>query len=376
MSKDRIINLVIVISGNHNRVSSALEYIAKSLNNALKKDYHVYSDYSLWRGEVNHDLLKKSSTISFTTKKRLVDNEYYASPNCFDFDRLISSLYDSKSLNCQIVPDCSPDFNPDLLISKIQKIENSKEQNGYCHSWEELNWCDFVIHYHFEKSHISNSIVTIRYLENNCTIESIRIIKYFKSMMCKLDELFGDVFMSSYISNSNYNSPIVHTGLYGCNYYYNVFNLCHQYILGTEWGIYANNKIGVSNYLNDNNDYNVSRLSNGIFVQFNSEIEDYRDSSRKKMLNDFYDIIIPAYGEYRWSMLDSIEYSGYTIENAYVFSEQPMISGKLVLFNNKLIQADPIIVFSFHVDKETFYENNSSLSDEGLVMEYQKAVID
>ena len=155
-----------------------------------------------------------------------------------------------------------------------------------------------------------------------------------------------------------------------------MFNLCHQYILGTEWGIYANNKIGVSNYLNDNNDYNVARLSNGIFVQFNSEIEDYRDSSRKKMLNDFYDIIIPAYGEYRWSMLDSIEYSGYTIENAYVFSEQPMISGKLVLFNNKLIQADPIIVFSFHVDKETFYENNSSLSDEGLVMEYQKAVID
>ncbi len=69
MSKDRIINLVIVISGNHNRVSSALEYIAKSLNNALKKDYHVYSDYSLWRGEVNHDLLKKAVLYPLQLKK-------------------------------------------------------------------------------------------------------------------------------------------------------------------------------------------------------------------------------------------------------------------------------------------------------------------
>ena len=373
MIKDTMINLVIVISGNHGRVSSILEYIAKSFNSFLKKDYRILSDYSLGRGEANPELLKKSSSISFKTKKSLADQEYYASPNCFAFDSLISSLYDSlfdgNNTISHITPNCFSDFSPDLLISKIQKIENGKDATCYCNNWEELNWCDFLVQYHFEKDHISNSIVTVRCLKNRGNIDYGSVIKYFKSILKTLDELYGDVFMSGYISNSNHSNPIVHTGLYKSNYYSNVFEFCPRYILGTEWGIYANNQIELNKLLSYDNNYHVNKLNNGIFVHFDCEINDFSNYSRKKMLNDFYDKVLPAYGEYRWSSLDFIEYSGYTIEKAYVFSEQPLTCGKMILFNNRLISADPTIVFSFRVEKDTFYENNSALSDKGLIIE-------
>ena len=369
MTTNKMLNLVIVISGNHGRVSSILEFIANSLNTFFKKGYRVLSEYSLERGEANPELLKKGSIISFTTKKSLVDNEYYAYPDCFAFNRLISCLYDSPNKTSHITPNCFSDFSPSLLFSKIQSIENGNDTNNYCRNWEELNWCDFIVHYHFEKNHTSNSIVTIRCFEDRCTVEYSSIVQFFKSTLSLLDELYGDVFKSGYISNSNYFSPIVHTGLYGCNYYSNVFDFCDRYVLGTEWGIYTNNHIELNNYLKGINNYCVTKLNNGIFIHFNGVINDYNEYSRKKMLNDFYDIVIPAYGEYRWSALNSIEYTGYIIEKTYVFSDQFSNNGKLVLFNNKLIPADPLIVFSFREEKKTFYENNSALREEGLIME-------
>ena len=53
MTTNKMLNLVIVISGNHGRVSSILEFIANSLNTFFKKGYRVLSEYSLERGEAN-----------------------------------------------------------------------------------------------------------------------------------------------------------------------------------------------------------------------------------------------------------------------------------------------------------------------------------
>ena len=325
-----MLNLILVGSGNDLKIKEMLCLIQKQVRIFCDTtSSNIFDLDTLWKAESNPNLLQKKNTFRFPklkgsikkkfwgTKKDKDTAELYAKwfePLCWDYTRPQQIVYYSKERFIKVISG---------LVH-----ENCEERVAPVY--------DFEIDFQYDCLDARNSYCIIMWRISTEAFESNYILKLFDILIRKLDNQVS-VFSSAYITKSSGDLPLSHLELYN-NF---DINLLGTHILGIEYSFYIGNNIPIHGDLqNGLVDYSSTSLSNGMQYTSNFDIHQFSKRPKTNIPHDLEKFLIPAYSVLRWSQLCNIK------------SHYKSLPKTISVYSDDLFPFDPLIVFSFGIEKE------------------------
>lgn len=359
----KALNFILVCYGEAEKVQEAVSHLQKRFRARIKAQSVSCYDLSvLDRAHGHPELLSKTNDLTFRGADHR-DKEYLGYFDCHDIEKLHRHLFQAPEAHFPIlIPPSPPYYTQNHLLQLLSTPSEGTDVDS-----DKANILDdFGVKYHYEKLDSEKSYAIIKHYINSVCLEEdlTEPLLWFDSMIKEMDADFPDVFRSAYISYHDPGLAILHETVYNSGYDLHALD---RFVLGLEWSVYFSGRI-----LQNTGDAALQDLADTVFVhpcqngcqyKAREDIRQFKNSTRNKLSYALRELLIPAFGLYRW-------------EDVYLRAQTfaMYLPQTVSVYFDRFSPQNPDIAFSYHLalDEIEEYVSVHGLNKEDLIARFQK----